>query len=106
MCHESCIKMLHQLECTASAWHHLQGPASFRHTNTVASLPKLIVSLQVADLLMLSEYQEVDLDTDPVILLKCGHLFTCETMDRHMKLEGAYDVDQNGEVAGPENISP
>ncbi len=47
---------------------------------------------------MLSEYSSVDLDTDPVVVLKCGHIFTCETMDRHMKLDEAYDVDQDGEA--------
>lgn len=57
-----------------------------------------MLQLQVADLLLMLSYGQVDLDTDPVVVLECGHVFTTETMDGHMKLDDAYDSDCEGET--------
>ena len=52
--------------------------------------------MQEVDLVMMAQYKDIDLDEDPVFVLKCGHLFTRETLDGVMTLTDAYDIDQEG----------
>jgi hypothetical protein len=34
-----------------------------------------------ADLLTLTSYRDIDLDTDPCIFTPCGHIFTIDSLD-------------------------
>lgn len=54
--------------------------------------------MQVVDMVMLDTYAETDMDQDPVFVLKCGHIFTWGTLDGHMALQDAYDIDAEGAV--------
>ena len=52
--------------------------------------------MQVVDMVMLDTYAETNVDQDPVFVLKCGHIFTWGTLDGHMALQDAYDIDTEG----------
>lgn len=45
-------------------------------------------------------YANLDLDSDPIIFLPCGHFFSMSTMDGHMDIESVYDREPNGEFCG------
>ena len=47
-------------------------------------------------MLELKQYDEVNLDETPVVVLGCGHFFTAETLDGHMGMGEVYVQDQNG----------
>lgn len=46
---------------------------------------------------MFNEYRDVDLDSDPVIILNCGHVFTVSTLDGLMDMAKYYELD-SGDV--------
>jgi hypothetical protein len=48
------------------------------------------------DLIMMTEYSELDLDEDPCIFPTCGHFYTVTTMDGHLGLGDHYVLDTNG----------
>lgn len=45
----------------------------------------------VVDLIMMERYVEHDIDTDPIIVLSCGHFYGIETLDGHFRLHDAYE---------------
>lgn len=51
------------------------------------------VKAMQADLIMLTSYSEVDLDTDPCIFTPCGHIFTMDSLDGTMGMQGYYEVN-------------
>lgn len=53
------------------------------------------VRSQEVEFLEFSEYQEVPLDQDPVIVLKCGHIFTVSTLDGLMHMSEYYTMDHD-----------
>jgi hypothetical protein len=55
---------------------------------------------QEVDMLMFSTYGSVDLDTEPILILSCGHFFIRETMDLHIRLDKVYCTDENGDFNG------
>ncbi|KAJ1548785.1 hypothetical protein HK405_015099 [Cladochytrium tenue] len=48
---------------------------------------------QHADLYTMEEYRNVDLDSDPVVVLACGHVFTVSTMDGQLEMASVYERD-------------
>ena len=48
------------------------------------------------DLLLCGTYADHDVDSDPVVVLQCEHVFTVETMDGHMGVRDAYEMDREG----------
>lgn len=56
----------------------------------------MFLGYQVADHLLLAPYGEVDLDSTPVVVLGCKHVFTAETLDGHMGVSDVYDLDAQG----------
>ena len=50
-------------------------------------------------------HSEIDLDETPIIVLGCGHFFTAETLDGHMRMADFYMQDENGEFTGLRNVS-
>ncbi|KAF8540975.1 AAA domain-containing protein [Trichophaea hybrida] len=55
---------------------------------------------QEVDLLEFNTYGSVNLDTDPILILGCGHFFTRETMNLHIRLDKVYCGDQDGYFNG------
>jgi hypothetical protein len=51
---------------------------------------------RVVDLIMMSQYSEIDLDEDPCIFPACGHFYTIATMDGHLSLGDHYTLDGSG----------
>ncbi|KAK6518253.1 hypothetical protein TWF506_005413 [Arthrobotrys conoides] len=51
---------------------------------------------QRVDLLTFETYEDIDLNVDPVIVLKCGHIYTMSSLDGFLELEKHYQVDQEG----------
>lgn len=51
---------------------------------------------RVVDLIMMSQYSDIDLDEDPCIFPACGHFYTIATMDGHLSLGDHYVLDANG----------
>ncbi|KAK6003517.1 hypothetical protein QM012_009288 [Aureobasidium pullulans] len=50
---------------------------------------------RTVDLIMMSSYQDVDLDEEPCIFPTCGHFYTIGTMDGHLRLAEHYVLDAN-----------
>ena len=48
------------------------------------------------DLLEMKQYDEINLDETPIVVLGCGHFFTAETLDGHMGMGEVYVQDQRG----------
>lgn len=48
---------------------------------------------QVVDMIMFSDFKSVDLDTDPVIALSCGHIFTAASLDGLLKMNLFFERD-------------
>ncbi|QIX01562.1 hypothetical protein AMS68_007079 [Peltaster fructicola] len=49
-----------------------------------------------ANLVLMSSYGEVDLNESPCIFLRCGHIFTVESLDGVMNMAAYYDLDITG----------
>lgn len=47
----------------------------------------------VVDLVMLQTYGDIDLDSEPCIVLPCRHIFTVESMDGSMDMATHYEID-------------
>jgi len=54
------------------------------------------IKSRVVDLIMMSQYSDIDLDEDPCIFPTCGHFYTIATMDGHLSLGDHYVLDVNG----------
>eukprot|EP00980_Cylindrotheca_fusiformis_P004953 scaffold1051_cov119-Cylindrotheca_fusiformis.AAC.28 len=53
----------------------------------------------------MESYKEHDLDTDPIIVLDCGHFFGIETLDGHIRLHEAYEKSpETGEYLETKSI--
>eukprot|EP00882_Tetradesmus_deserticola_P013050 GHRQ01013841.1.p2 GENE.GHRQ01013841.1~~GHRQ01013841.1.p2 ORF type:complete len:123 (+),score=31.29 GHRQ01013841.1:872-1240(+) len=62
----------------------------------------LLPWLQVVDLVMLSTFadlEEASVDSDPLLLLPCGHVFTTSTLDGWMDMAAAYERAAPGACA-------
>ena len=57
------------------------------------------------DMILFTEYQDLDVDADPVIFLPCGHFFSVSTLDGVMDLNSAYTQDQSGDYIGLQSLS-
>ncbi|RVD85435.1 uncharacterized protein DFL_003756 [Arthrobotrys flagrans] len=71
-----------------------------RTTDSVGiSAPKFatkeLLVLPRVDLLTFEAYENIDLNEDPVIVLKCGHIYTMSSLDGFLDLEKHYQVDQD-----------
>ncbi|TVY81393.1 E3 ubiquitin-protein ligase [Lachnellula suecica] len=51
------------------------------------------------------KFRELDLDKTPVVVLGCGHFFTAESLDKHMRLSDVYSVDDAGEFTGLKELT-
>lgn len=47
-------------------------------------------------MIMMETYEDIDLDEDPCIFLRCGHFLTRSSMDGNMGMNDHYDLDENG----------
>ena len=48
------------------------------------------------DFIEFSEYRDIDLNADPIVVLDCQHFFTARTLDGLMSMKDFYDLDENG----------
>lgn len=60
---------------------------------------------QQVDMILFTEYQDLDLNEDPVIFLPCGHYYSMSTLDGVMQLGEAYHQDMAGEYTGVKSLS-
>lgn len=51
---------------------------------------------QVVDMIMLTSYEEHNVDDDPIIVLPCGHLYTVSSLDGHLAMKEVYKRDESG----------
>ena len=56
------------------------------------------IKSRVVDFITYETYEDLDLDTDPVIILPCGHLFSASTLDGHMNMKAAYKSFDEGKT--------
>ncbi|KAK6501312.1 hypothetical protein TWF481_009153 [Arthrobotrys musiformis] len=52
------------------------------------------IKKQRVDLITLESYDEIKLNEDPVIFLKCGHFYTMSSLDGTLELKKYYEVDR------------
>ncbi|KAF8467382.1 hypothetical protein BDZ91DRAFT_145083 [Kalaharituber pfeilii] len=52
----------------------------------------------VVDFVSMEAYKDIDLDSDPVIFLSCGHFLCMETVDGLMQMNDVYEFDQSGKI--------
>ncbi|GMH37812.1 hypothetical protein BSKO_05685 [Bryopsis sp. KO-2023] len=67
------------------------------------------VQSQVVDQIMFTTFSDLtdeDLETDPLVVLECGHVATKSTMDGWMGLNSAYETDAFGEWLRPKPLAP
>ncbi|KAH6893145.1 hypothetical protein B0T10DRAFT_436979, partial [Thelonectria olida] len=57
------------------------------------------------DLLEFKTYSETDLDESPIVVLGCGHFFTCETLDGLVGLDEVYTRGKTGNFDDLRNVS-
>jgi len=60
---------------------------------------------QRVDLLEMKSYKEIDLVESPIVVLRCGHFFTAETLDGLMGMADVYVEDGHGKLAGLKDLS-
>lgn len=51
---------------------------------------------EIVDMICLSAFGDHDVSTDPVICLPCGHFYAMSTLDGHLAIDSAYDIDVDG----------
>ena len=70
-------------------------PAEYCQTcASVATKEKMV------DYIECMTYQEIDLETSPVIVPLCGHILTLFSMDGHMEMSAHYEMSEEGFVQG------
>ena len=50
----------------------------------------------MVDMYEFTEYKDINLDDNPIIVLPCGHFYTVDTLDGHFDLSQAYEIDEEG----------
>lgn len=53
-----------------------------------------------ADLIMFTEYRDLDLNETPCIFPHCGHFYTVDTLDGQMSMGDYFDINMLGKVMG------
>ena len=57
----------------------------------------------VVDFILLSTFEEVDLNKDPCIIPPCGHILTLESIDGHMSMSDFYTMNNKGSIVDLKN---
>ena len=52
----------------------------------------------MVDYIECSTYKEIDLDNDPIVVPRCGHLLTRTSMDGHMDISKHYEMSEKGHI--------
>jgi len=52
----------------------------------------------VVDMVCMETYQQIELDTNPVIFLTCGHFFCMDTVDGLMQMRDVYEYDREDNI--------
>ncbi|KAF8417390.1 hypothetical protein EV426DRAFT_645842 [Tirmania nivea] len=52
----------------------------------------------VVDMVCMETYKEIELDTNPVIFLSCGHFFCMDTVDGLMQMRDVYEYDEKDNI--------
>jgi Fe2+ or Zn2+ uptake regulation protein len=58
----------------------------------------------VVDLIEFSTYEKHGVEDDPIIFLRCNHFFTVSTLDGHVGINDAYELDREGEFIQPKSL--
>ncbi len=56
------------------------------------------------DLIEFKDYSEIDLNSTPIVVLGCGHFFTAEGLDGHVRMSEVYKTNSAGEIVGLRDI--
>ncbi|RPB23174.1 hypothetical protein L211DRAFT_787516 [Terfezia boudieri ATCC MYA-4762] len=54
----------------------------------------------VVDFVCMETYKEIDLETNPIIILSCGHFFCMDTVDGLMQMSDVYEYNKDGNLVG------
>jgi hypothetical protein len=57
------------------------------------------------DLLKMKTYKEIDVNKILIVVLRCSHFFTAETLDGHMGITEVYTVDVYRGFTGLQDVS-
>ncbi|KAL8734446.1 MAG: hypothetical protein Q9181_003184 [Wetmoreana brouardii] len=57
------------------------------------------------DLFEMKSYAEIDLNEAPIVVLACGHFFTSDTLDGHMRITDMYVQDGLGKYLALRDVS-
>ena len=57
------------------------------------------------DMILFTEYQDLDINADPIIFLPCGHFFSMSTVDGVIDLSAAYSQDPSGNYVDLKSLS-
>jgi hypothetical protein len=57
----------------------------------------------VVDFILLSTFEEIDLDKNPCIVPSCGHILTLESIDRHISMSDFYSTNSEGLIVDLKN---
>ncbi|KAF8433609.1 hypothetical protein BGX38DRAFT_1136480 [Terfezia claveryi] len=52
----------------------------------------------VVDMVSMEKYNDIELDTNPVIFLSCGHFFCMNTVDGLMQMRDVYEYDKENNI--------
>lgn len=56
-------------------------------------------------MLEFKSFDEIDLNSTPIVLLGCGHFFTAESLDGHLGMANVYKMNLEGDFTGLQDIS-
>ena len=59
---------------------------------------------EIVDLIMYTKYQQVDLSSNPILVLGCGHFYTMETLDGQLELEKVYEKTDKARWNGTKTL--
>lgn len=97
-CSERCAEILSCGHRCPSTCGEVCPSASFCQTCASPSIKGLVV-----DFIMLSTFEEIDLDETPCIVPSCGHIQTLDSMDGHMSMKDFYNFNEKGTIVGLKN---
>jgi len=86
-----------------------QCPSPCGETCPIEAYCQLCCSSEIketqVDFVMGETYEEIDLDEDPVILPRCGHLVTRSNMDGILDIRRHYDIGEDGSILAIKSAS-
>lgn len=97
-CSKRCVEVLSCGHQCPSICGEVCPNARFCQTCASSSVKEMVV-----DFIMLSAFEEIDLDETPCIVPSCGHIQTLDSMDGHMSMKDFYTLNDQATIVGVKN---